>query len=218
MRLVFWLLLLANVAFFAYPVVVPRPAPGEPQVMARQMNADKVRLLSESERKEPTAEAPAIQACVEWGTFGPGEAARAEAALSRLNLGGRLSRARQEEAVRYWVHMAPLPGKPEADKKAAELAALGVSEYYVVQDPGPFRYAISLGLFKTEEGARAHLARLQERGVRSAVIGERPQGLDRVRFVLREPGPEEQAALVGIKQDFPGTDLKALPCPAPGAG
>jgi len=39
----------------------------------------------------------------------------------------------------------------DALKKAAELKARGVEEYFVVADEGPYRWAVSLGVFRNEE-------------------------------------------------------------------
>ena len=65
-------------------------------------------------------------------------------------------------------------------RKAAELKTLAVNEYFVMQDEGPNRWAISLGVFRTEDGARARLAALRAQGVRTAQIGERDATVPKV--------------------------------------
>jgi len=88
-----------------------------------------------------------------------------------------------------------------------------VTEFFVVQDAGPWRNAISLGIFRTEEGAQTFLAGLRKRGVRSAIVARRENFLKQVAFYLREPSEAAVAQLTIIQQEFPGSEIKAGPCP-----
>jgi hypothetical protein len=194
-----------------------------------QVAAEKIRLLPTAERapagmpRVPGKAAPAAPpksasalpaACLEWGNFaGPG-LARAELALAELQLApGQLERA-VVDAGGYWVHIPPLKTKGEADRKVRELRDLGVTEFFVVQDAGPWRNAISLGIFRTDEAAQTFLAGLRKRGVRSAIAARRENFLKQVAFYVREPNEETIARLTLIQQEFPGSELKAGPCPA----
>jgi hypothetical protein len=49
-----------------------------------------------------------------------------------------------------------------------------------MQDEGPHRWAISLGVFRTEDGARARLAALRAQGVRTAEMAERETTVPKV--------------------------------------
>jgi hypothetical protein len=93
------------------------------------------------------------------------------------------------------------------------LKALGVTEFVVVQDTAQLRYAISLGIFRTDEAAQTFLAKLKERGVRTAVSARRENFLKQVAFYVREPGEATVARLTLIQQEFPGSEVKAAPCP-----
>jgi hypothetical protein len=73
------------------------------------------------------------------------------------------------------------------ERKAAELRNLGVDEYFTILDPGRWRYAISLGVFRSEEGATRFLAQLRQMGVRSATVGEREQRVTQTAFLISEP-------------------------------
>jgi hypothetical protein len=152
-------------------------------------------------------------ACVEWGNFaGPG-VARAEAALAQLDLAsGQVERV-VIDAGGYWVHIPPLKTKGEADRKVRELIDLGVTEFFVVQDAGPWRNAISLGIFRTEEGAQTFLAGLRKRGVRSAIVARREDFLKQVAFYVREPSEATVAQLTLIQQEFPDSEIRAGACP-----
>jgi hypothetical protein len=230
MRAFFLLLVLANLAFFAYGHI-SREGGAESRIRQLQVAAERIRLVQKSERapavtpgapaKVPPA-APAKSAsaaptaCLEWGNFaGPG-VARAETALAQLQLApGQVERA-VIDAEGYWVYIPPLRSKSEADRKVRELMVLGVTEFFVVQDEGPWRNAISLGIFRSNEAAQAFLARLKQQKVRSAIAARRESFLKQVAFYVREPTEEAIAQLTLIAQDFPESELRAGPCPPAG--
>jgi len=228
MRALFLLLVLANLLFFAYAHVTREGAGAENQIEQLQIAPEKIKLLKaagQAAPDKPKAPGKAIPpapprtasavpaACMEWGIFaGPG-VTRAEAALAKLELpAGQIERT-VTDGGGYWVYMPPLKTKAEADRKVAELKALGVTEFFLVQDAGQWRNAISLGIFRTEETAQAFLAKLKERGVRSAIAARRENFLKQVAFHVREPGEATVARLTIIQQEFPGSELKAGPCP-----
>lgn len=213
MKWIFYLLLLGNAVLFAWGQLYPRYQ-GEAGVLERQLNAERIRVLppGAATAAPPAPAAPAVQACLEWGSFAGPAVARAEQALAALALGDRLAQRRGEEASGWWVYIPPQRSKAEAERKSAELKGLGLDDHYVIGDEGPWKYAVSLGVFRTEEAARAHLTRLQGRGVRSAVAGARPAPTERVTFIVREPTAAEQQKLVELQRQFEGSELRAEPC------
>jgi hypothetical protein len=229
-RAFFLLLLLANLAFYAYGHL-SREGGAENRIQQLQVAAERIRLVPKAERapagtprapgKAPAA-APARSAsaapaaCLEWGNFaGPG-VARAETALAQLQLApGQVERA-VVDAGGYWVHIPPLKTKAEADRKVRELRDLGVTEFFVVQEAGPWRNAISLGIFRSEEAAQAFLAKLRQQKVRSAIAARREDFFQQIAFYVRDPSEATVARLTLIAQDFPESELKAGPCPPAG--
>jgi len=140
--------------------------------------------------------------------------ARAEGALAQLELpAGQVERV-VTDADGYWVHIPPLKTRAEADRKARELMDLGVTDFLVVQDAGQWRNAISLGIFRTDEAAQTFLAKLKQQGVRSAIAARRENFLKQVAFHVREPDQETVARVTALQQYFPGSEVKAGPCPA----
>lgn len=91
-----------------------------------------------------------------------------------------VQRTGAEAITGWWVRIPPDGTREYAERKGRELRALGVDEFYIVQDSGPNQYAVSLGLFKTEAAAKQHLERLRKFGVRSASIGTRSTTVYRV--------------------------------------
>jgi hypothetical protein len=150
--------------------------------------------------------------CQEWGDFSGPDLARAEAALSALQLGDKLSKRQVERDIGYWVYIPPLKNKAAVNKKVSELKTLGISEYFIVQSAGHWRNAISLGVFKTSEAAQHFLDQLRTKGVHSAKVGERASKLKATIFTLSRMDAETEAKLTAMQKDFAGSELKSVPC------
>jgi hypothetical protein len=71
------------------------------------------------------------------------------------------------------------------------------------------RWAISLGVFRTEEGANTHLASLTRKGVRSARIGQRSVTSNVVAFQLKDLDAELKAEVEKVKAEFPKQEERA---------
>jgi hypothetical protein len=84
-----------------------------------------------------------------------------------------------------------------------------VQEFFVVQDEGRFRWAVSLGIFSTEEAAQARLVALRDRGVRTAQIGQRDTPVMKVWLRVRDSPPAEQTRLRELAAQSPGTELRS---------
>ena len=222
MRTLFLLLVAANLAFFAWArYYADADGATDPEPLRRQLKPGSIRLLTGPElaglpplaprpAREPEPPAAAA-ACIEWGGFALAEAPRAEQALEPLALGARLSQRRSEETAGWWVFVPPQPSRAAALKKAAELKSLGVEDFFVIQDEGKTRWAISLGIFSSEDAARSRLEALRAKGVRSAQTGARDTQVAKTWFQLRGAEAAQLARLRETAQAFPGTDLRACP-------
>lgn len=221
MRLLLILLLLVNLGFFAFHRFLDEPLDASAQIAALQISPEKIRQVSIDTVPAvsvPVAAAPVEPpappaACVEWGAFGGPDVARADGALAALALPAEAVQRRVIDIDGYWLHMPVLKTKVEVDRKLGELKALGVTDFFVVQDAGPWRNAVSLGLFKSEDAANAELERLRQRGVRSAVVTRREKFLKQVSFFVREPSAATIARITELQRDFPAVELKAVSCP-----
>jgi hypothetical protein len=219
-RLLFLLLLAANLGFFAWTRFLAPPDPAvDRQPLARQLDAQDLRIVGARELArapspppappKPVAPAPepARLACLEWGSFNPADATRAAQRLEPLALGARLAQYRGEETAGWWVHMPPQGNRAAALRKAAELKRLGVDDYFILQDASPQRWALSLGVFSTEDAAKAHLEALRAKGVRTAIIERRDTRVPRVWFQVRDADAPLQDRLRAIARDFEGATL-----------
>jgi hypothetical protein len=149
--------------------------------------------------------------CLEWGGFTPTDYARAEKALEPLALGGRLGQRRVEGTASWWVFLPPQGSRQGALKKAAELKALGVNDYFIMGEESDSPWALSLGLFRSEQAASARLAQLREQGVRSALVGPRDTVLPRIWLQVKAVDPALEARLKEIARQFEGGELRACP-------
>jgi len=213
MKWVFLLLLAANIGFGVFVYLSDRMPNPDAQLIALQTNADKVQIVT-PRPPPPPAPVPAKTraACIEWSGFGA-QLTRAQGALDRHALGARARRAEVSVTAGYWVFVPPLRSQVAMERKIAELRKLGVEEYFPVLDQGRWRYAISLGVFRNEEGAGRYLAQLRQMGVRSATVGEREQRVIQTAFLISDPTEEESAKLAQLQTEFPGSEFRAVDCP-----
>jgi hypothetical protein len=215
MKWLFWLLLLVSLAFFAL-IQWSGMLLGDGKNLQPQpsLNTEKIKLL-QAPPASPTAAQSAVQtadSCMEWSEFSGNDLARASAAMDALKLGDRLTQRRVEHISSYWVYIPPLKTNLDADKKVSQLKSLGVEEYFVVQEPGKWRNAISLGVFKTEEATHKFLEHIHVRGVKSAMAGERLSKFTLTIFVLKNPDTETVAKVAALQNEFAGSELKAAAC------
>jgi hypothetical protein len=222
MRIVFLLLVAANLALYAwFQHYSPAESAVDPEPARRQLSPEKIRLLEGKELTSLAAAkpkpAPALTSaaapgnCIEWGGFAVAEAPKAEQLLAPLALGARLSQRRSEETAGWWVFIPPQPNRAAAQKKTAELKSLGIDDYFILQDEGKMRWSVSLGVFSSEEAARNRLEALRARGVRSAQTGEREAQVSKVWFQVRGPDAALQGKLKELAQGLPGTEVRECP-------
>ncbi len=226
MRIVFLLLVAANVALLAWFQLSPSAdGASDPEPARRQIKPEQIRLLAGKDLAglgpaDPKAAAKAasagpaaagLSACIEWGGFALAEAPKAEQVLAPLALGARLSQRRSEETAGWWVFIPPQGNRAGALKKTAELKSLGIDDFFVLQDEGRMRWAVSLGVFSSEEAARTRLEALRAKGVRSAQTGERDTQVSKLWFQLRGADAALQSRFRESAQGFPGTEVRDCP-------
>ena len=214
MRTLFLLLLFANVAFFAWArYVAPPEGAADPAPLSRQIEPEKLRIIAARDLPPPTPPKPPVipTKCLEWGSFTLADAPGAEQRLEPLALGPRLAQRRTEETAGWWVFIAPQANRSAALKKAAELKALGIEDYFIVQEEGANRWALSLGVFRTEESAQSHLAALRRQGVRSAQVGARETLVPKIWLQVKSVDAPLEAKLKEIALQIDGSELQTCP-------
>lgn len=156
-----------------------------------------------------TKATPPLVACTEIGNFLAADATRFETRLARLELAQQPSKREFRDGMNYMVILPPSGGKDGADRKQAELRSKGINDFFVVQENGPRRWGISLGLFKSEETANAHMLEMGRKGVAGAKVIVYNAGVIKTVYQLRNL---EQQAVAGIERmltAFPKQDMRA---------
>lgn len=212
MRLLFFILLLANVAIFGYFTYRDQGSanlkPQRPPV-----NADRIRLVNPADVPAPTGKpsdaAPKLS-CVAWSGFKPEEIDQARQALEKLALGDKLTRPKLDE---FWLHIPPQKSKKDAQKKLEELTGLGIEDGQLVEDAGKWRWAISFATHPSEEAAIVRLNQLKEKGLKSAKILKRETPGNALHILQADE--KIIAELSQLKTAYSGTELKEIECKTP---
>jgi len=212
MRTLVLLLLLANLTLFAY-IKLDSLSTGEGVRLSQQVQPDKITLLTPQQVAAlgPAKMSALADVCVEWGPLTEGDKTRALGTLEPLDLARLISQKKIEVIANYWVFIAPAANKAAADRRLEELKAQGVRDVALI-DSGAQRFAISLGVFRTEESAQARLASLQAQGVKTAKVGARAQSIMQTVLVVRDPPAPAVARMRELQSGFPGSEIKIGTC------
>lgn len=221
MKWIFAILLLINILFFS--IMESGRSHGTESMRGHEpVKADKIILLAVPP-KAPAAEVaiksgvgapPEVkpEICLEWGSFTGETLKHVSQALDKLQLGEKLMQHKAEKSGGYWVYVTPRKSLQEAQKKMEELKRAGVRESYILRESSTMQYAISLGIFSTVEASNKFLSQMRDKGVKSAVSGPRTQEIDATVFQIKDSSESMTTQLTKLKQDFPGSELKAVEC------
>ncbi|MBD8655225.1 SPOR domain-containing protein [Oxalobacteraceae sp. CFBP 13730] len=151
-----------------------------------------------------------LVACVQAGPFSTADARRFEARVARLGLAPRQSRIDMpyQEVTSRLVYLPPNGGREGAQRRVAELRERGVTNFFIMQnDTSPLRYAISLGMFKSDGAAQKLVADLQRQGVRGVRILPRGPQVMRAGYQYRQIDADERDRLTGIADNYNGVEV-----------
>src|SRR5262245_9414672 len=103
MRIVVLLLLVANLALFAY-MKLDGAASGEGARLGEQVDPDKIRILAPQDVAAlgPAKVAALADVCAEWGPFSDPDRAKALADLEPLQLGRLLTQRKVDVDSSFW--------------------------------------------------------------------------------------------------------------------
>lgn len=198
-RIVFVMLLFANLAVFAWTAgyLGGNEDGREPERLKAQLQPERLTVA-----KNGKPEAPSV-VCRRTG---PLETAAAEALEKSLSAaGGTVERVSVGEPPSYWVFIAAEEDKP-ADKAIAALKKAGFKDFSVVTEEGANHNAISLGNFPSEDAAREKIDRLVKNGIKSAKILAKPASTGKLQLKMR--GPAE-----ALDKGLAGNAAEAVECP-----
>jgi hypothetical protein len=209
-RLLFWLLLLANLVLLT---LLPGPLPGtaslEPQRLLQQVQPDSVKLLPNTQKNGPAKLAPTTEPCVEIGDFTAMTAAKFESRLAKLKLPSLPLKQQVQSPQASLVFIPPQSDEGSANRRITKLRALGFTDVYVVREPLARRWGISVGLFTSPELAAAQLENLKKAGIADARIEEHPLNSVRFSYQLKGYAGEDKPELKALIAEFSGVTLRS---------
>lgn len=182
-RLFFFLLVLANVIFFAWAqgFFGATDESREPQRLAQQFHAEKLHIVRGVQAPPAKKEEPVCR-LINGLTMADAEALKTAVEA----FGGAAKVLPQEEPTLHLVLIADLANKAAADKKSAELTRFGVQDHRTIALENS-RFEIVFGSFPTEAAARELLQSLTKRGIKSARLDAREQPPLKARLETRAP-------------------------------
>ncbi len=218
MRIVVLLLLVANFTLLGYTLL--DNGGGEGVRLSQQVQPEKIKLLTPQEVAAlgPAKVAALADVCVEFGPLSDPERAKVLTDLEPLALGRLLSQRRVELDNAFMVSVSPFPTRAAADNRAGELRKQGVKDMTVV-DLGRGQFAVSLGVFRTEQAATAFADDLGKLGVKLVRVQPRVQlpaqsPLTQTLLVVRDPQQPVVARFKELQAQYPGTEIRVGTCVA----
>lgn len=213
-RVFFLLLILANGLFFAWSQgylavygLVPQRST-EPQRLQQQIRPEAIRLLGAKELAELQEQARPRE-CWQAGPLDDAQVAALRPVLvQHLQAGDWQLDALQQQPDRWIVYMGRYPNEEALLKKRSELANMHL-KMEPLRNPA-LEIGLSLGGFDSQEAAAAELARLSQRGIRTARVVQESEA--RQTWQLKLPAVDKalQSRLDEVKPALGGHSLK--PC------
>lgn len=208
------LLILANGLYFAWTEGFLRAygfAPAqqsEPQRLAQQIHPESIRLLTPADAKRAETQGQADltpKECLLAGPFDEVQATTLRRALEASLAPGSWQIDSVAVAARWIVYMGKFVNAEQMVKKRGELAAMKLIPQALNNpdlEPG-----LSLGGFDTQAEALAELAKLSQRGIRTAkVLQERQEGTQ-TQLKLPAVTLEDKTRLADLKAALAGRTL-----------
>lgn len=222
LKFLFWSLLLANAALFAYGqgyLGSFKASEREPARMKNQLAPERIALVPAVQAEAAAvalrqpAPAPvavaATVACTELGNFDAAAARRFEAQAQELGLADKQTRINVPvtQVTQYVVHIAPQGSREAAERRAAELAARGVTNYYIMPDSA-LRWGISLGVFKSEAAAQSLRNALVRQKIDGVKITGRGPTVNEVAYQFRGIDAATREQLAELEKRYRDIDIR----------
>ena len=227
MRALVFLLILGNLLFLAWTQGY-FGASVDPDAfrLQQQLLAERITVVARDEPPAPPAEVAkadkpvkadekkAPEQCLSIADLQVADSERVETLLAEKWPLFKAQRTTVEGNASYWVYIPALASKQDAEGKVAELKKLRVPEFFIVQESGPYKWAISLGLFSSKDAATARLEALRNQGVKSARVGERKAKAVTAQLEISGPETQVESLRKAIAELLPNGHLAVCKKPA----
>jgi len=210
MRALVALLLLANLAFFAWSqgwldsvVGVRASGDREPDRVARQVRPEIVRILTPQAAAAAASAAESRLACLEAGPFDTRSAAVAESALASTLPSGTWTRSTIEQPARWIAYMGRYANRDAMLRREQELSRIGIP-FDEVTDAPEYEPGLALGRFSNRDATEDALDQLERRGIRTAKAVELAKASTLHMLRVERAEPDLAAKVAGLKLDALG--------------
>jgi hypothetical protein len=187
------------------------PEPGASPPPSHSQAAAPAQGVAQTSTQAPAQPSTPADVCTQWGPFSDADRAKAQADLDALKLGRQLSQHPVTVTDAWWVSLGPMPTRAAADRRVTELRALSIGDLSVV-DSGNGQFAVSLGIFRTQNAASARVQALAARGITEAHAAPRQQAITQSMLVVRNPSPVVAAKLEELQGKYAGSELRFGTC------
>lgn len=205
LRIVVGLLLLANLAFYAWSqgwidglVGVRAHGDREPERLAKQVQPEAVRILTPQLVAAAAVAAESRLTCLEAGPFDDASLPVIESALASTLPVGTWTRQTSSQPARWIVYMGRYANDEAQQKKEQELTRMKVPFEPVTGAPA-LEPGLSLGRFPNREAADAALQRLAERGIHTGKVVQAAKATSQHMLRIERADPELAAKVAGLK-------------------
>jgi hypothetical protein len=221
-RVAFFALLFANLAYFAWAhwIDAPRPTPMNEAIT----HLPRLKLAEEvppAERPQPHAQKTALNATTACLSLGPfGDLANSDQAAALLRAKGFDPRQRAEQgqtSESYWVYVGGLATQAEADLALVTLERAGIKDARVMPETAGAGHRLSLGLYSERSRAERRAQAVRQAGLKAEVTERKlPSTL---YFVDLTPPPGTSTIpLQDLIAGGVSSRIAVQPCPPAAAG
>jgi hypothetical protein len=185
----------------------------EPDRMKTQVAAAKAKLVPLS-RLLPASTAANYPLCVEYPATTEARADELEKQLLALGTEKstviKIDKSLMNEGGTFLVYLSPSATLREAQRKLFELKRIGVDDVALMTE-GDMKWAISLGVFSSDEAVRSRTQQLARVGIPGAKVSPRSAVVVKVAVKARAVDTELKPALLALATS--ALSLEAKVCP-----
>lgn len=189
MKIVFIILLIANIAYLAGV-----------QIHSDEQNATAPVLVN----PEKIILVPAHENCLVWGDFYEEQVKYAETVILGLFPDLFYSLEESGNTMMYWLYIPPRPDREAANREINKLRNLGIVSFRV-KDGNQWENAISLGMFYDQKDALKQLREVEKKGITDAKIEDRSVMLKKI--VIYNPAQSIKEQMQKLVEQFDDTRL-----------
>jgi hypothetical protein len=185
----------------------------EPERTTAQVAAANARLVPLS-RLAPLPVQPVFALCIDYPVATEAKATELEKQIRSLVADKaatlKLDRETTTEGGTFLVYLSPSATIREAQRKLFELKRVGVEDVALISE-GDLKWAISLGVFSTDDAVKTRIAQLSRLGIPGAKTTARSPIVNRVAFKAKVTDAELKAALLALSPGVLSTEAKTCP-------